>query len=338
MSFIHDDKLFLFGDRVKGKVVLITGGAGGIGKESALRFASNGAKVVIGDLNDTAGRQTVAEIEAAGGTATSIKCNVVVWDDLVALFEHAITKYQSIDIVIPNAGITDRGDFDSLVFKDGKPVEQKALTIDINVTAVLKTVQLAQHYMAIGQKEGDLKSIVLIGSMASWIGIPKAPLYSCSKHAILGLMRSLTKPLAFKGIRVAVIHPFFADTNILPTAVKLFLAGIPLVPVTRVAGAIFYAATDPDPETNGSCWLLPDDGPVFLLKKEELKLGVYEMIDSRVNAAFKGAKGAQFYIRLTKDVWRNCAPLRQLGLVGLVGAIAWTNRTQIIGLVSQYTS
>lgn len=74
------------------------------------------------------------------------------------------------------------------------------------------------------------------------------------------------------------------DTAILPVAVKLILAGLPMTPVPRVAGAIFYASTEPNPETSGSAWLLPDDGPVFLVPKEAFKLGVYKMIDDRINS------------------------------------------------------
>lgn len=131
-------------------------------------------------------------------------------------------------------------------------------------------------------------------------------MYSASKHAILGVMRSLYLPCLQDGIRVAVIHPWFAglsilatkqrttklnliyaDTTILSTAVKVFLAGIPLTPVERVAGAIFYAASDPDMETSGCPWLLPDDGYVFRLDKEQLKEGVYKMIDERAKTALQ---------------------------------------------------
>lgn len=68
---------------------------------------------------------------------------------------------------------------------------------------------------------------------------------------------------------------------------KVILAGIPLATVPRIAGAIFYAATDPDMGTNGSAWLIPDDGNVFLVPKEEFKMGVYKMIDERANALLK---------------------------------------------------
>lgn len=140
---------------------------------------------------------------------------------------------------------------------------------------------------------------------ASWSGIPRGSLYAASKHAILGLMRSLYPGFQFQNIRIASIHPFFAgkppqknslkmvielciiDTAIVPIPLKLLLSGIPLTPVPRIAGAILYAATDPSPETNGSAWLLTDDGPVFMVPKEEFKMGVYKMIDDRANAMIK---------------------------------------------------
>jgi len=121
--------------------------------------------------------------------------------------------------------------------------------------------------------------------MASWQGIPGAPLYTSSKHAILGVMRSLatTASLLPKPLRLGCVHPFFVDTTILGIPVKIGLAGIPFTTAERVAGAIFYAATDPDEGSNQSSWLLANDGEVFLVPKEAFKLGVYAMIDDRVN-------------------------------------------------------
>ena len=78
-----------------------------------------------------------------------------------------------------------------------------------------------------------------------------------------------------------------SDTAILPPIVKVILAGIPLATVPRIAGAIFYSATNPDPETSGNAWLILDNGPVFRVPKEEFKLGVYKMIDERRNALLK---------------------------------------------------
>jgi len=144
-------------------------------------------------------------------------------------------------------------------------------------------------------------------------------------------MRSLHIPLELKGIRIAVIHPFFAgqaysapafwnysdtslETAIVPIPVKLLLAGIPLTPVPRIAGAIFYTATNPDPATNGCAWLLPDNGPVFLVPREEFKLGVYKMIDDRVNSLLAYILFIFFYIflKLTHSKWQGCKRIAAL--------------------------
>jgi len=152
--------------------------------------------------------------------------------------------------------------------------------------------------------EGSLKSIIFLGSMASWQAIPNAPLYSASKHAVLGFMRSIHPQCLASGIRVGVVHPFFVDTTIVPLSVKIGMAGIPLTPVDRVAGAIFYAATDPNMETSGCPWLLPDDGYVFLLEKEQLKEGVYKMVNARTRAALAGAKRVKHAFATGRDLWR----------------------------------
>jgi len=98
------------------------------------------------------------------------------------------------------------------------------------------------------------------------------------------------------------------DTGIVPIPVKLDLAGIPKTPVSRVAGAIFYAATDTDEKSNGSAWLLVGDGPVFMVPKEEFKQGVYQMIDDRANAGRAYVSSAinfpitTAYMRLTPSI------------------------------------
>lgn len=77
----------------------------------------------------------------------------------------------------------------------------------------------------------------------------------------------------------------FTDTAIVPTVMRVALAGIPLTPVSRIAGAVFYAALDTDTSSDGSPWLLPDDGPVFLLPQEKLTTGVYDLINARAQRA-----------------------------------------------------
>ncbi|KAI0061335.1 NAD(P)-binding protein [Artomyces pyxidatus] len=285
MTTIVDDQLYVHAHRANGQVAVITGGASGIGKETALQFAKHGAKVVIGDLDAKGAEAVVNEIRKANGDAASIRCDVLNWDEQVALFELALSRYGSVDIVIPNAGVSEtdsvcRGE---LEYKDGLPVRPKLLTLHINLTAVVHTVHLGLHYMKRNRKADDWKALVLIGSMASWIGVPSEPQYCASKHAMLGLMRSLHPVVAKDRIRVSVIHPWFADTNIIPPEWKSMLKEFTLTPVPRIAGAILLSATDPDWKTSGCPWVLLDGGPVLRLDRERLNTGVYAVMNRRAS-------------------------------------------------------
>jgi len=330
MSSIPDDRLFAHSDRVKGKVVVITGAANGIGKETALRFAFYGAKVVIADLDITGANEVVAEVEKAGGTASATKCNVTDWDAQVDMFELALKRYGSVDIVVPNAGISEYRSFETVKFENGKPLKPSLRTLEVNLTAVVYTTHLALHYLDVNKQPGDLKSLIFIGSMASWLGIPHAAMYTASKHAVLGIMRSIHPAMELKGIRVGCIHPFFADTGIVPITVKILLAGIPKTPVSRVAGAIFYAATDTDEKSSGSAWLLVDDGPVFMVQKEQFKQGVYKMIDDRRNAIRAVLTRIEGWYLFARDIWRVTGnAVITFGLGTALAKIAWDNQHEI---------
>lgn len=87
-----------------------------------------------------------------------------------------------------------------------------------------------------------------------------------------------------------------ADTSIVPVTVKLALAGIPLTPIPRIAGAILRSATDPNPESSGCPWMLPDEGPVFRLERENLTTGVYELINARAARAKGYILSFDFYL------------------------------------------
>ncbi|KAF8070808.1 hypothetical protein FPV67DRAFT_1043792 [Lyophyllum atratum] len=341
MSAISDDNLYDYASRLKDRVVVITGAANGIGRETALQLASHGAKVVIGDRDIAGAQKTVRDIESAGGTAVSLKCDVTVWDDQVAMFELAIAEFGSVDVVVANAGVTEHGAFNTVAFKDGKPVKPNTRTIDVNLFGTIYTAHLAQHYLGVNRELGSttLKAVVLIGSMASWLGVPKASMYAASKHAVLGLMRSLYPEFHLQNIRIACIHPWFADTAIVPIPLKLLLAGIPLASIPRIGGAIIHAATNPDPDTNGSAFLLNDDGPVFMVPREEFKMGVYKMIDDRANAVLKGAAGAAYYARLVRDLVRILGkPVVITALVVGAAKVAWDHRELGLRYLRNYMS
>uniref|UniRef100_A0A0W0EYN9 NAD(P)-binding protein n=1 Tax=Moniliophthora roreri TaxID=221103 RepID=A0A0W0EYN9_MONRR len=286
-THIPDEHLFEHASRLKGKVVLITGAANGIGKETATQIASYGGKVIIADRDFPAAEKTVQEIRNAGGTAFALKCDVTVWDDVVAMYEFAIDNFGVVDVVIPNAGVGEIERFDVKLDSNNKPKQLAYKTIQVNLIGALNTVQLAQHYLLKNYQDGDLKGVVVLGSIASWLPIPGAPQYAASKHAMLGVMRALHPLYTQYGIRISSIHPFFANTDIVPLPAKIGMVGIPFTPVPRIAGAIIYAITHPDPATSGCAYMLLDDGPVFKIPKEEFKLGIYKLVDERSNALVK---------------------------------------------------
>lgn len=81
--------------------------------------------------------------------------------------------------------------------------------------------------------------------------------------------------------------PWFVSTGLLNATTTVVLAGLPKLPASRVAGAIFACATDPDWETSGSSYMLPDDGDVFRIDRQDLSVGVYKVLTARLVAAIK---------------------------------------------------
>ena len=333
MTTLQDDALYLHATRAAGKVLVITGAGNGIGREVAIKFAELGTKVVIGDLDLAAAEKTVDDIKAAGGQATAVKVNVTSWDDQCRLFEVAQSSYGSVDIVIPNAGIGESGRFGTVKFENGKPVQPNLFTLDVNLKGALYTAHLAQHYMITAEKhEGDLKSIIFMGSMASWVALPGSVQYAASKHSILGAMRSLSLPLKAQGVRVACIHPFFAETAMISPRERLMFAGIPLTPMARIVGAIVSAATDPDLNTTGSAYVLPDSGLTFRVSQEFFTLGIYGLINKRVGW-FKTVGTVFYFFNIAKDVRKALIGKKATFALTLAAAMfAWrrTGLSQIV--------
>jgi len=305
MTSLNDEQLVQYGERSKGKVVLITGAASGIGKETALVFAHFKAKLVLGDLNVPGIDEVVKEINKSGGEAIGQRCDVTDWDSQLALFELGISSFGAIDVVVANAGITETGAFFRAQVVDGKPRKPKTTTLNVNINGVIYSTSLALHYLEHNRaSRSDLKAIVVMGSMASWSSIPGAPMYSASKHAVLGFARSVAATVKGRGIRVNVIHPFFSATGILNAVNMVFLAGLPMTPVNRIAIATLYAVTNPDIETTGSVFALIDDGPVLLLENEVIKGGVYDIVTARAMRVTT----AVTWVRIGTDVAKVLVP------------------------------
>ncbi|KAI5120349.1 hypothetical protein M0805_009424 [Coniferiporia weirii] len=300
---ISDEGLYEFASKAGGQTIIITGAARGIGKETALEFAKRGANIVIGDINVKGAEEAVAEIKRLGGDAVCQACNVLEYDDLVSLFQLALSKFGRVDVVIPNAGVSEIGRLtDVRLNEQGLPTKPALKTLEINLMSVIYTTQLAYHYLTKSEVKGSLKSLVLIGSMGSIMGIPGAPMYSTAKHGIIGLMRSLKHAFHVNGLRIATVCPWFADTQILSAASKTLMAGIPMAPVPRIAGAIFLAATDSAPDTNGAVYTVPDEHEVFRVPHTEITEGVYVLLSNRVKRLMGFAQGVKTAIAFTRIV------------------------------------
>jgi NAD(P)-dependent dehydrogenase (short-subunit alcohol dehydrogenase family) len=194
--------------RLDGKVALITGGASGMGRVAASLFAAEGAKVVLADVADEAGRQAAKEIEAAGGESTYVHADVSNEGDARAMVEAAVERFGALHVLYNNAGVmlADDGSVDST---DASVWDR---TLDINVKGV-----------AFGCKHGIPAmiasgggSIVNVASFVAWMGAATSQTaYTASKGAVLSMTREIAVEYARRGIRCNALCPGPIDTPLL---------------------------------------------------------------------------------------------------------------------------
>ena len=189
--------------QLKDKVAYITGSASGIGKEIAIMFAQEGAKIVIADLNQAAADATAAEIVASGGQAIGVAVDVTNEDQVNASVEAGAKAFGGIDILISNAGIQIIHPVEEFEFADWK----KMLAIHLD-GAFLTTKACLKHMYA----QGRGGSIIYMGSVHSKeASVLKAP-YVTAKHGLIGLAKTVAKEGAKYGVRANVICPGFVRT------------------------------------------------------------------------------------------------------------------------------
>jgi 3-oxoacyl-[acyl-carrier protein] reductase len=196
--------------RLEGKVAIITGAASGIGKATALLFAKEGAKIVVSDINDAQGKDTVDAIRKASGDAVYVHADVASESDVQALVKAAADTYGKIDIVFNNAAfyVWPHG----LADISGEEWDQ---TFAVNVKSIFWTAKFAAPEM----KKNGGGCIINTASMAALQ--PRANCaYGSSKAAVIGLTKSLAWQLAKFNIRVNAINPDSTETPLL----KKFLA------------------------------------------------------------------------------------------------------------------
>jgi len=183
--------------RLEGKVAVITGAASGIGAATAKTFVEQGARVVLGDIQD----QTGAELaEALGGFGTAIfrHCNVTSEAEVEALVDAAVSEFGKIDVMFNCAGIVG-----AVGPMSTTPAEEWKLTIDIMVHGVFYGMKHASRFM----KEAGSGSIISMSSTAGVMGGLGPHAYTAAKHAVVGMTRNLAAEVGGFGVRVNCIAP-----------------------------------------------------------------------------------------------------------------------------------
>lgn len=191
--------------RLENKTAIITGGACGIGRATAIIFAREGAAVVAVDVNEAGGAEVADEIASKGGKASFVKANVANKQDVDKMVAHALDAYGRIDILVNNAGILA----DARLVK--MEIEQWQRVIDINLKGVFLCGQAVAQVM---EKQGS-GVILNASSVVGLYGNFGQTNYVASKAGVIGMTKTWARELGKNGIRVNAVAPGFIATDIL---------------------------------------------------------------------------------------------------------------------------
>nr|WP_263326861.1 glucose 1-dehydrogenase [Neobacillus sp. Marseille-Q6967] len=227
--------------RLENKVAIITGGGGGIGRATAVRFAKEGARVLVADIGEEAGIKTVHLIKENGGEAEFVRVNMTKPEDVEHMVQKAVDTFGKVDILINNAGVkSDEKKIPDVSLEEWQEV------FDINTTGVF----LGMKYVIPKMESGG--SIVNTASIAGIKGQKLVAAYSASKSSVMALTKTAATEFGKKNIRVNAIAPGIIDTDmvedwkktkkwpVLSTANALNRIGQP----EEIANTILFLASD----------------------------------------------------------------------------------------------
>jgi len=245
--------------RLEGKVAVITGAGGGMGRVAAQMFGAEGAKVVVAEFAADAGEETVRRVADAGGEASFVKADVSREEDARAMVDHAVERFGRIDVLYNNAGIMPEADHS---------VTDTDVAVWDQVMAVnLRGVFLGCKYAIPRMVEQGSGSVINISSFVAILGcsVPQDA-YTASKGAVLSLTRSLAVQFGPKGVRSNAICPGPIETPLLmdwllrdEAAKQLRLARNPTGRFGKpeeIVNAAIYLASDESRWTNGAHFVI----------------------------------------------------------------------------------
>ncbi|MDU5145088.1 MAG: SDR family oxidoreductase [Paenibacillus dendritiformis] len=240
------------------RVAVITGGASGIGRETALKFARKGDRVVVADFNEQAGQATVDLIREQGGQAVFVKTDVSRLEEVEALVDRAVETFGRIDVMFNNAGI-------------GRVTP----VLDQNLKDYHDVINVNQHGVAYGiiaagrkMRELGIKGVIInTASVFGFLASPGTFAYHATKGAVIMMTKSAALELAAYGIRVVAVAPGAVDTPIIQgykdngmlEAMKSKVMGNKLTQPEHVADAVYLMSLEEAGAINGSV-VMADEG------------------------------------------------------------------------------
>lgn len=243
--------------RLANKVALITGAGSGIGREAALLFAREGAQVVVSDINASGGEETVALIQAAGGSATFVAADVSKAADVQAMIAAAETHYGRLNVLFNNAGIFHPD--------DGSVLDTEDAIWDLTININLKGVFLGCKYGIPALLRAGGGSVINTASFVALVGAATSQsAYTASKGGVLSLTREMAVEFARQNIRVNALCPGPVETPLLeellsdPARRQRRLVHIPpgrFAKAVEIANAALFLASDEASFVNGATFL-----------------------------------------------------------------------------------